>query len=132
VTAVASASLVARRPLPTPRLPGFGLSLGVTLAVVLSLVVLPLLALLVVVWRADLGHVGEVLASRRTLSAYGLSFGAAAAAAVVSAPLGPGIAGTPGPPCQKIFDTTRSSSGCARSLSQRSSSRRDVGRMGPR
>lgn len=75
-----------------PRLPGFGASLAVTLAVVGSLVVLPLLALIVVVARADLAHVGEVLFAERTLAAYGLSLGAAALAAVISVPLGLGIA----------------------------------------
>lgn len=87
-------ALLAARPLPTPRLPGFGASLAVTLTVVLALVVIPLLALVVVVSRAEPAHVVEVLSSQRTLAAYGLSFGAAAAAALVSVPLGLGIAWT--------------------------------------
>lgn len=87
-------ALLAARPLPTPRLPGFGASLAVTLTVVLALVVIPLLALVVVVSRAEPAHVVEVLSSQRTLAAYGLSFGAAAAAALLSVPLGLGIAWT--------------------------------------
>lgn len=79
---------------PSPRLPGFHLSLGVTLAVVFSLIVLPLMALIVVVARAEPSHVVEVLSARRTLSAYGLSFGAAALASLISTPLGLGIAWT--------------------------------------
>ena len=78
----------------SPRLPGFHLSLGVTLAVVFSLIVLPLMALIVVVARAEPSHVIEVLSARRTLSAYGLSFGAAALASLISTPLGLGIAWT--------------------------------------
>ena len=89
-----SAAPVTSRPLPTPRLPGFGVSLGITSGVVGALVVLPLIALLVVVWRADPSHVIEVLGAERTLMAYGLSFGASALAAVLSAPLGLGIAWT--------------------------------------
>ena len=77
-----------------PRLPGFHLSLGVTLAVVFSLIVLPLMALIVVVARAEPSHVIEVLSAHRTLSAYGLSFGAAALASLISTPLGLGIAWT--------------------------------------
>ncbi len=88
------AAALASRPLPTPRLPGFGVSLGVTVTVVAVLVVIPLIALLVVVWRADFSHVLDVLGSERTLMAYGLSFGAAALAALLSAPLGLGVAWT--------------------------------------
>ncbi|MBN8612418.1 MAG: sulfate ABC transporter permease subunit CysT [Deltaproteobacteria bacterium] len=89
-----SAAPVASRPLPTPRLPGFGVSLGITSVVVGALVVLPLIALVVVVARAEPSHVMEVLGSERTLMAYGLSFGASALAAILSAPLGLGIAWT--------------------------------------
>lgn len=94
MSAPKSAILALARPLPTPRLPGFHASLAVTLAVVLALVVLPLLALVMVVARADPSHVREVLLSDRTLAAYALSFGAALLAAVLSAPLGLGIAWT--------------------------------------
>lgn len=89
-----SASALLTRPLPTPRLPGFHASLAITATVVLALVVVPLLALLVVVSRADPAHVSEVLFSERTLAAYGLSFGAALLAAALSVPLGLGIAWT--------------------------------------
>jgi sulfate transport system permease protein len=87
-------ALAGPRPLPTPRLPGFHASLAVTLTVVLALVVVPLLALVVVVSRAEPGHVSEVLLSERTLSAYGLSFGASLLAAVLSVPIGLGVAWT--------------------------------------
>ena len=89
-----SAATAGGRPLPTPRLPGFHASLAITLTVVLALVVVPLLALVVVVSRAEPSHVAEVLFSQRTLSAFGLSFGAALAAALVSLPLGLGVAWT--------------------------------------
>jgi sulfate transport system permease protein len=88
------ASAVAVRPLPTPRLPGFHASLAITLTVVLALVVVPLLALVVVVSRAEPAHVSEVLFSDRTLAAYGLSFGAAMLAALLSVPIGLGVAWT--------------------------------------
>jgi sulfate transport system permease protein len=88
------ASAVAVRPLPTPRLPGVHASLAITLTVVLALVVVPLLALVVVVSRAEPAHVSEVLFSDRTLAAYGLSFGAAMLAALLSVPIGLGVAWT--------------------------------------
>ena len=80
-----------RRPAP-PRLPGLGLSLGVTLAVVLFLVVIPLIALFFQLGRAPLDHTLDVLSQPRTLAAYGLSLGASLVAAVVSAPLGLAVA----------------------------------------
>jgi sulfate/thiosulfate transport system permease protein len=80
-----------RRPRPL-RLPGFGLSLGVTLSVLAFLVVIPLLALLVMLARAPLDHTIEVLSAPRTLSAYGLSLGAALIAAAIAMPLGLAIA----------------------------------------
>ncbi|MBX7193903.1 MAG: sulfate ABC transporter permease subunit CysT [Sandaracinaceae bacterium] len=89
-----SVGAATRARLASPRLPGFGVSLGVTLAVVGSLVIVPLLALVVVVARAPSAHVWDVLSADRTLAAYGLSFGAAALAALLSTPLGLGIAWT--------------------------------------
>lgn len=80
-----------RRPSP-PRLPGLGLSLGVTLSVVMFLVVIPLGALLVQIGRAPLDHTLEVLGQPRTLAAYALSLGASLVAAIVSAPLGLAVA----------------------------------------
>lgn len=74
------------------RLPGFGLSLGVTLSVLTFLVVIPLVALVVMLTRAPLDHTIEVLSAPRTLAAYGLSFGAAIVAAVIAMPLGLAIA----------------------------------------
>lgn len=78
----------------TPRLPGLGASLFVTLVVLGALVVLPLSALVVVVARAEWAHVWSVLSAERTLAAYGLTLGASALAALLSAPLGLGLAWT--------------------------------------
>lgn len=77
-----------------PRLPGLGLSLGVTLSVVLFLVIIPLIALVLQLGRAPLDHTLEVLTMPRTLASYGLSLGASMAAALVSAPLGLAVAWT--------------------------------------
>jgi sulfate transport system permease protein len=74
------------------RLPGFRLSLGVTLAVLGSLVVLPLAALLVVLSRAPLERTLDTLGAERTLAAYGLSLGASLAAALLALPAGLAIA----------------------------------------
>lgn len=82
------------RPGRAQRLPGFGLSLGVTLSVLAFLVVIPLTALLVMLARAPLAHTLEVLSAERTLAAYGLSFGASVAAALIAMPLGLAIAWT--------------------------------------
>ena len=74
------------------RLPGFRLSLGVTLAVLGSLVVLPLAALLVVLSRAPLERTLDTLGAERTLAAYGLSLGASLAVALLALPAGLAIA----------------------------------------
>jgi sulfate transport system permease protein len=91
-----SASVRARAPKKTnaraPRLPGFGLSLGITLSVLLFLVVIPLFALVLMLARAPLAHTLEVLGSARVLASYALSIGASLAAAVIAAPLGLAIA----------------------------------------
>jgi sulfate transport system permease protein len=74
------------------RLPGFRLSLGVTLAVLGSLVVLPLAALVVVLSRAPVARTLDALSAERTLAAYGLSLGASGAAAFLALPAGLAIA----------------------------------------
>jgi sulfate/thiosulfate transport system permease protein len=82
---------LAKRP-SRPRLPGLGLSLGVTVSVVLFMVVIPLIALFLQLGRAPAEHTLEVLSAPRTLAAYGLSLGASLVAAIVSAPLGLAVA----------------------------------------
>jgi len=69
-------------------LPGFGLSLGITLAALSCIVLIPLAAL--VVKAAGIGPKGfvEIATSPRTLAALRLSFGAALAAALVNAVFG--------------------------------------------
>jgi sulfate transport system permease protein len=68
--------------------PGFGLSLGVTLLWLTGLVLLPLLALLL--RPVELGPAGfwHSITEPRVLAALRLSFGAALAASVVNVPLG--------------------------------------------
>ncbi len=67
-------------------IPGFGLSLGITLAGLSSVVLLPLTALFVL--AAGVGPEGwlSILGSPRVLAAFRLSFGASAAAAAGSSP----------------------------------------------
>jgi sulfate/thiosulfate transport system permease protein len=69
-------------------LPGFGLSLGIAWGYLSALVLIPLAALFVVVAGTPWSRVVGTLTSPRALAALGLSFGAAAAAAVIVAPLG--------------------------------------------
>lgn len=70
------------------RLPGFGLSLGVTATWVGLLVVLPLAALVARSVGAGWAVFAEVLTSERALAALGLSFGAATVAATANVLLG--------------------------------------------
>lgn len=83
-----SASLARRALCVTSPLPGFGLSLGVTLAWLAAIVLLPFAVLLL---RASSGgwH-GFVAAvwSPRLLASYRLTFGTALAAAAINAVLG--------------------------------------------
>ena len=82
---------------PTPRLtrwrepsilPGFPLALGITLAYLGVIVVLPLTALALRPWELGLGGVWHSLTEERVLDALKLSFGVSALAALVNAPLG--------------------------------------------
>ncbi len=75
-------------------LPGFGLSLGITLTYVGVIVVLPLIALAVRPWELGLGGVFHALIAPRVAAALKLSFGLSALAALVNAPLGILIAWT--------------------------------------
>lgn len=74
------------------RLPGFGLTLGLTATWVGLLVVLPLAALALRSGQAGWAAFAEVLSSDRALSALGLSFAAATIAAGVNLVLGTVVA----------------------------------------
>src|SRR5580692_4570172 len=82
---------------PSPRLtrwvqpsilPGFPLALGVTLAYLGAIVVLPLTALALRPWELGLDGVWRSLTEERVLDALKLSFGVSALAALLNAPLG--------------------------------------------
>jgi sulfate transport system permease protein len=75
-------------------LPGFPLALGVTLAWLGAIVVLPLTALALRPWSAGVGGVIATLTEPRVVAALRLSFGLSAAAALANAPLGLMIAWT--------------------------------------
>lgn len=87
----ASASLPLPAALPRTRrqaLPGFGLSLGLTLAWLGLIVLVPLAALALRPWEIGIGGVLATLADARVLAAFRLSFGGALLAALVSVPIG--------------------------------------------
>jgi len=69
-------------------LPGFGLSLGITLTYLGAIVVLPLIALAVRPWELGLSGIWHELAAPRVAAALRLSFGLSALAALLNAPLG--------------------------------------------
>jgi sulfate transport system permease protein len=75
-------------------LPGFPLALGVTLAYVGAIVLLPLAALALRPWEIGLDGVWRTLTDPRVLAALRVSFGVSALAALVNAPLGLLIAWT--------------------------------------
>jgi sulfate transport system permease protein len=78
-----SLSLLRRDPLP-----GFGLSLGVTLAWLSMIVLVPLSALALRPWELGLSGMLGVLSDARVLAALRLSFGTALVAALANLPLG--------------------------------------------
>lgn len=69
-------------------MPGFRLTLGITLAVVVIVVVLPLLGLLVKAGTTPWANAVAILTNPRTLAAFRVSFGIAALAALANVPLG--------------------------------------------
>ncbi len=69
-------------------LPGFGLSLGMTIAWLTLIVLVPLCALVLRPWTLGVSGVLHSLADPRVLSALRLSFGMAFAAALIDLPLG--------------------------------------------
>ena len=72
---------------PSP-LPGFSLSLGVTLAYLSLFVLIPLTALAIRPWESGLDSVIAAVTSPRAQAALKLSFVAAAVAAAVNAVMG--------------------------------------------
>jgi len=86
-------AVAARRPRRSPFversiLPGFGLSLGITLFYLGAIVVLPLTALALRPWELGLSGVVHALTAPRVAAAMKLSFGLSALAALLNAPLG--------------------------------------------
>jgi sulfate transport system permease protein len=75
-------------------LPGFGVSLGITLTYLGLIVVLPLAALALRPWELGLAGVWQALTEPRVAASLRLSFGISALAALVNAPLGLLIAWT--------------------------------------
>ena len=69
-------------------LPGFSLTLGVTLVWVSLIVLLPLAALALRPWELGINGVWRAVTEPRALSALRLSFGTAALAAVLNVPIG--------------------------------------------
>jgi sulfate transport system permease protein len=69
-------------------LPGFGLTLGITLTWVSLIVLLPLAALTLRPWELGIGGLWRTLTEPRVLAALRLSFGAATLAAAINVPLG--------------------------------------------
>jgi sulfate transport system permease protein len=83
-----SASLAWRQPRRVAPVPGLGLTLGVTLAWLGLVVVIPLAALAIRPWELGVAGVAQSLAEPRVLAALAVSFGAALAASVVNLPIG--------------------------------------------
>lgn len=69
-------------------LPGFGLTLGITLTWVSLIVLLPLAALALRPWELGISGLWHSLTEPRVLAALRLSFGAATLAAAINVPLG--------------------------------------------
>jgi sulfate transport system permease protein len=69
-------------------LPGFGLTLGLTLTYLAAIVIIPLAALALRPWEIGAAGVWRTLSDPRVVAALRLSFGLAALAALVNVPLG--------------------------------------------
>lgn len=74
------------------RLPGFGLSMGVTLAWLSMIVLIPLVGLFAKSATIGIGQIYTTLSDARVLSAFRVSFSAALAAAFINALFGPIVA----------------------------------------
>jgi sulfate transport system permease protein len=69
-------------------LPGFGLTLGITLAYATIIILLPIAAMLLKSASLGFDEFWRIVASRRSLTAYGITFGSAAIATVFNALFG--------------------------------------------
>lgn len=69
-------------------LPGFGLTMGLTLTWLSIIVLIPLAGLFLKTFELSLDQFGDILTSRRTLNALKISFGLAFAAALVNLVMG--------------------------------------------
>jgi sulfate transport system permease protein len=83
-----SATALPWRPARVAPVPGLGLTLGLTLAWVGLVVVIPLAALAIRPWELGIAGVVQSLADPRVGAALAVSFGAALAASLVNLPLG--------------------------------------------
>ena len=83
-----SAIVVPGGPSRVAPVPGLGLTLGVTLAWLGLIVVIPLAALAIKPWELGVAGVLQSLADPRVISALSVSFGAALVASLVNLPLG--------------------------------------------
>jgi sulfate transport system permease protein len=72
----------ARAVKPKHLLPGFGLTLGVTMIYLTTIVVLPLVAMLLKTASLGFEDLWRIISSRRAISAYGITFGSAFVATV--------------------------------------------------
>ncbi len=79
---------MARRRTPRSALPGFGLSLGTALLYLSLVVLLPLSTIVLRSFTSDASALLETIFSKRALSAYALTFGAAFLAAAIDAVFG--------------------------------------------
>ncbi len=84
----ATALPLAARPSRVAAIPGFGLTLGITLAWLGAIVIVPLAALAIRPWELGVAGVFASVTDPRVLAALRLSFGAALLAAAVDLPLG--------------------------------------------
>ena len=73
-------------------LPGFGLSMGITIFYLSAIVLIPLVALVIRPWSAGFDGFWRIATDHRVLAALRLSFGAAAIAAGINAVFGPIVA----------------------------------------
>lgn len=83
-----SATLALSAPSRVAPVPGLGLTLGVTLAWVGLVVVIPLAALAIRPWELGVVGVAQSLADPRVVAALGVSFGTAIVATLINLPLG--------------------------------------------
>lgn len=79
---------VMRGPARVVAIPGFGLTMGITLAWLGLIVVIPLAALVIKPWELGVGGVIASLSEPRVWAALRLSFGTALLAALINLPLG--------------------------------------------